>query len=59
MSNDEWKDRDSYWISELRSLGIDPRKRNELNDAEELGSLADNIKKVLLVDYASAYDSED
>lgn len=42
-------------VAELLSLGIEPRKRTELNDEYELRELAENIKQCMLQDYRSAY----
>lgn len=47
-----------YLCSELRSLGIEPKKRNDLNDKEELASLTDNIKQTMYQDYKTAYSSD-
>ena len=46
---------ENYWQSELSSLGIECKRRNELNDKEELQELADNIKQSLYQDYKTAY----
>jgi hypothetical protein len=46
-----------YWENELKSLGIEPRKQNELNDKEELQALAEIIKEVYYQDYKIAYGS--
>jgi hypothetical protein len=35
----------NWWLNELDSLGIKPKKINILNDIQELGSLTDNIKQ--------------
>jgi hypothetical protein len=32
----EHPDKKDYWQNELKSLGIEPRRQNELNDKEEL-----------------------
>ena len=55
----EQKGKRSYWQNELRSLGIEPKQENELNDEEELEALADNIKQVYYQDYKTAYNSDD
>lgn len=47
--------KDSYWNSELRSLGINPKKKIVLNDKKELESLLDNVKQSLYQDYKIAY----
>ena len=43
------------WLSELRSLGINAKKTNVLNDKWELKALTDNIKQGLYQDYKTAY----
>jgi hypothetical protein len=53
----EHPDKKDYWENELKSLGIEPRKQNELNDKEELQALAEIIKEVYYQDYKTAYDS--
>jgi hypothetical protein len=50
-------DTESYWQRELSSLGIDCKGKNELNDKEELKSLAMAIKKVYFQDYKTAYNN--
>ena len=44
-----------YWLSELCSLGINPKKRNGMNNIKELGDLTDSIKKTLYEEYKTAY----
>lgn len=44
-----------YWLNELRSLGVNARKKNDLNDSKELHDLADKIKKTLYQEYKTAY----
>jgi len=55
----EQPDKDEYWQSELRSLGVEPKRKNDLNDREELEALADNIKQVYYQDYKTAYQGND
>ena len=50
-------DTKDYWQNELKSLGIEPRRQNELNDKEELQALAEIIKEVYFQDYKIAYSS--
>ena len=47
-----------YWYAELRSLGIDPKRSNGLNDNSELANLVDNIKEIYFQDYRAAYDDK-
>ena len=44
-----------YWLSELRSLVINTKSRNSMNNSKELGDLTDNIKQTLYQDYKTAY----
>jgi hypothetical protein len=47
----------NYLQSELSSLGIQPKRTNELNDNEELGALVTAIKEVYMQDYKTAYNT--
>jgi hypothetical protein len=42
----EHPDKKDYWQNELKSLGIELRRQNELNDKDELQALAEIIKEV-------------
>lgn len=55
----EQRDKKDYWRGELDSLGIEPKRENELNDKEELAALTDNIKQVYYQDYKTAYSEKD
>jgi len=48
-------ERKGFWDADLRSLGIAPGKKNELNDKVELQNLADNLKDAMYQDYKTAY----
>jgi hypothetical protein len=48
-------DKKDYWENELKSLGIEPRRQNDLNDKAELEALAEIIKAVYYQDYKTAY----
>jgi hypothetical protein len=50
-------DKKGYWQNELKSLGIESRRQNELSDKEELQALAESIKEVYYQDYKTAYGS--
>ena len=54
----EQRHKKDYWDNELDSLGIEPKRENELNDKEELATLADNIKQVYYQDYKTAYSEK-
>ena len=47
-----------YWQNELDSLGIEPKRKTELNDVEELEKLADIIKQAMFQDYKVAYSEK-
>ena len=48
-----------YWQNELYSLGIlEPKRKKELNDEEELEKLADIIKQAMFQDYKIAYSEK-
>jgi hypothetical protein len=48
-----------YWQNELYSLGIlEPKRKKELNDEEELEKLADIIKQAMFQDYKVAYSEK-
>ncbi len=44
LKKEHLSDKKDYWQNELKSLGIEPRRQNELNDKEELQALAEIIK---------------
>ena len=48
-------DRQYDQLAELRSLGVDPKRKSELNNEQELKELAENIKQSMLQDYRTAY----
>ena len=50
--------KNGYWQNELDSLGVEPRRKTELNDKEELENLADIIKQAMFQDYKIAYSEE-
>jgi hypothetical protein len=50
--------RENRLQSELSSLGVDCKRKNELNDKEELEALATAIKEVYFQDYKTAYDDD-
>jgi hypothetical protein len=56
--SEEGMDNNGYLNSELKSLGIHPKKINELNDNDELQELANNIKQSLYQDYKTAYSDD-
>ena len=51
----EYLSKKEYWQNELKSLGIEPKRQNELNDKAELQALAETIKQVYFQDYKTAY----
>ena len=50
----------NWWLSELESLGVSPKVRNELNNIQETSNLAENLKQLFYQAYKIAYnDNED
>ena len=54
----EHPDKQDYWDTELRSLGIEPKRKNTLNDNHELAILTDNLKQTMFQDYKTAYSPD-
>jgi hypothetical protein len=52
----EHPDKQDYWNSELRSLGIEPKRKNDLNNSKELADLTENVKQTMYQEYKTAYD---
>ena len=52
---DKELDKEGYWFNELDSLGIHPKRKNELNDRKEIKDLVENVKQVMFQEYRSAY----
>ena len=58
LKEEHLSDKKEYWQNELKSLGIEPRQQNDLNDKEELQALAEIIKEVYYQDYKTAYTNQ-
>jgi hypothetical protein len=52
------EENEGYWQNELESLGIHPKRKNQLNDKDEFETLAENIKQVYSQEYKAAYDND-
>jgi hypothetical protein len=50
--------KNEYLKNELKSLGVEPKRKNQLNDNEELQNLSDNIKQAMFQDYKVAYSEK-
>jgi hypothetical protein len=55
-TKEELKQRDSWWLNELESLGVSPKVTNELNDIQETSNLAGNLKQAFYQAYKEAYN---
>ena len=53
----ELPDKKDFCENELKSLGIEPRRKNEFNDNKELQALAEIIKEFYFEDYKTAYSN--
>ena len=47
-----------YWKNELKSLGIEPKRNNELNDPKELQDLVAALKLSMYQDYKTAFGNQ-
>jgi hypothetical protein len=54
----EHVEKKEYLKNELKSLGIEPKRKNQLNDEEELQNLSDTIKQAMFQDYKVAYSEK-
>ena len=54
----EYLDKKQWWLNELESLGISPKKTNQLNDKKEISNLAENIKQILYHEYKIVYNEK-
>jgi hypothetical protein len=50
--------KNEYLKNELKSLGVEPKRKNQLNDNKELQNLSDNIKQAMFQDYKVAYSEK-
>jgi hypothetical protein len=58
MTSKEQVDKKDFWQNELKSLGLEQKQNNELNDKNELHHLADTIKQSMYQDYKTAYSKD-
>jgi hypothetical protein len=58
MTSKEQVDKKDFWQHELKSLGLEQKQNNELNDKEELQHLTDTIKQSMYQDYKTAYGKD-
>lgn len=56
--SEEQRGKKGYLDNELKSLGIDPKGKDDLDD-KEVEDLADNLKQVYYQNYKSAYSDKD
>ena len=57
LFKEEQAERIGYWKNELESLGICLKRKNELNNKDELAQLVENIKQMYYQDYKTAYSN--
>ena len=55
MAGKEHPERYSWWLNELKSLGVDTLEKNGLNNHKEDSDLAEAVKQTLYEDYLRAY----
>lgn len=57
LFSEEHSDKGTYLYNELKSLGIEPNRKTDLNE-EELNDLAKNLKQSMFEDYKLAYSEK-
>jgi hypothetical protein len=55
MKSDRPENQKEYWFSRLDSLGIHPKKTNDLNDSREMSDPVENVKQTMFQEYKTAY----
>lgn len=55
MKSDKLENQKEYWFSGLYSLGIHPKKTNDLNESREMSDLVENVKQTMFQEYKTAY----
>jgi hypothetical protein len=55
MKSDKPENQKEYWFTGLDSLGIHPKKTNDLNDSREMSDLVENVKQTMFQEYKTAY----
>jgi hypothetical protein len=58
LTRNEHPEQYGWWLNELESLGIIPKKTNELNDKKEVSNLTENIKQTLYQEYKTVYNEK-
>ena len=54
-TKDEHPERYGWWIDELKSLGVEPKKINQVYDLQELCKVTQTLKETFLQYYKSSY----
>jgi hypothetical protein len=54
-TREEHPERYGWWINELKSLGVEPRKINQVNDLQELCNVTQTLKETFFQYYKSSY----
>jgi hypothetical protein len=55
MKSDKPENEKEYWFSGLESLGMQPKKTNDLNDSKEMSDLVENVKQTMFQEHKTAY----
>jgi hypothetical protein len=55
MKSDKPENEKEYWFSWLDSLGIHPKKTNDVNDSREMSDLVENVKQTMFQAHKTAY----
>ena len=58
MARAEYPEKYNWWLNELESLGVNAKRKEELNDLSEVSALTGNIKKLFYEDYQTAFNEK-
>jgi len=53
-TKNEHPEKYGWWLNELESLGVSPKRCNELNNKQEVSNLTENLKQVFYQEYKLA-----
>ena len=54
-TKDEHPERYGWWINELNSLGIEPKRIHEMDDLQEICNITHRLKETYFQYYKSSY----
>ena len=58
MARAEYPEKYGGWLNELESLGVNAKRKEELNYLSEVSALTGNVKKLFYEDYQTAFNEK-